>query len=118
MSKKKSTPRKASRKPAPALRGRLTRRQAPEPVAPPPPAEEDRVKARPEDEEPPVDEAADEDEEEAEDDEEAAPAADATRVAAEEDDTSADDTLGVYLRQMGAIPLLNREQELVMAMAL
>lgn len=36
----------------------------------------------------------------------------------DDDDTSADDTLGVYLRQMGAIPLLNRPQEIVMATAL
>ena len=36
----------------------------------------------------------------------------------EHDDTAADDTLGVYLRQMGAIPLLNRVQELSMAIAL
>jgi RNA polymerase primary sigma factor len=35
---------------------------------------------------------------------------------AEEDDTHApDDALGLYLRQMGAIPLLNREQELALA---
>jgi RNA polymerase primary sigma factor len=40
------------------------------------------------------------------------------RTGGDDDDTSADDTLGVYLRQMGAIPLLNRQQELVMAMAL
>lgn len=33
----------------------------------------------------------------------------------EEDGSSPDDALGVYLRQMGAIPLLNRDQELALA---
>jgi RNA polymerase primary sigma factor len=32
-----------------------------------------------------------------------------------EDSSAADDALGLYLRQMGAIPLLNREQELTLA---
>src|SRR5262249_52938827 len=32
-----------------------------------------------------------------------------------EDGHGADDALGLYLRQMGAIPLLNREQELALA---
>src|SRR5207245_39398 len=32
-----------------------------------------------------------------------------------EDSHGADDALGLYLRQMGAIPLLNREQELSLA---
>jgi RNA polymerase primary sigma factor len=37
-------------------------------------------------------------------------------AAAEEEDSNApDDALGLYLRQMGAIPLLNREQELALA---
>jgi len=36
----------------------------------------------------------------------------------EEDEHSPDDALGLYLRQMGAIPLLNRSQELTLAMAL
>src|SRR5215831_3040513 len=36
--------------------------------------------------------------------------------AAEDHDAhAADDALGLYLRQMGAIPLLNREQELALA---
>jgi RNA polymerase primary sigma factor len=42
-----------------------------------------------------------------------------TRAAAEveeaDDNHGADDALGLYLRQMGAIPLLNREQELALA---
>src|SRR3989442_15033847 len=33
----------------------------------------------------------------------------------EEDAHAPDDALGLYLRQMGAIPLLNREQELALA---
>src|SRR5439155_9028264 len=32
-----------------------------------------------------------------------------------EDDSAPDDALGLYLRQMGAIPLLTREQELTLA---
>lgn len=37
-------------------------------------------------------------------------------AAIEDDDTSSpDDALGLYLRQMGAIPLLNRKQELALA---
>ena len=36
-------------------------------------------------------------------------------AAAEEDNHGADDALGLYLRQMGAIPLLNRQQELALA---
>lgn len=35
-----------------------------------------------------------------------------------EEESRADDTLGVYLRQMGAIPLLSREQELELAQRL
>jgi RNA polymerase primary sigma factor len=35
--------------------------------------------------------------------------------ASDEDGHGADDALGLYLRQMGAIPLLNREQELALA---
>lgn len=43
----------------------------------------------------------------------------AERQAKQDDDEgSADDTLGVYLRQMGAIPLLNRAQELSLAIRL
>src|SRR5439155_23362032 len=39
--------------------------------------------------------------------------------AADEDSSqSPDDTLGLYLRQMGAIPLLNRKQELELAQRL
>src|SRR2546425_11885920 len=39
-----------------------------------------------------------------------------TQDAAPEDNAnSPDDALGLYLRQMGAIPLLNREQELKLA---
>src|SRR5579862_8871866 len=34
---------------------------------------------------------------------------------AEENNRGADDSLGLYLRQMGAIPLLNRKQELLLA---
>src|SRR6516164_5166199 len=34
---------------------------------------------------------------------------------AEEETSGPDDALGLYLRQMGAIPLLNREQELALA---
>jgi len=37
------------------------------------------------------------------------------RSRADDDDHGADDALGLYLRQMGAIPLLNREQELTLA---
>src|SRR5262245_52689567 len=62
------------------------------------------------------DEVEDDDDEEEEDIEK--PKNGTARSAEDEDETSADDTLGVYLRQMGAIPLLNREQELVMAKAL
>jgi RNA polymerase primary sigma factor len=36
-------------------------------------------------------------------------------AAAEEGGSGADDALGLYLRQMGAIPLLNRDQELTLA---
>src|SRR5687768_8978150 len=36
----------------------------------------------------------------------------------DEDAHAPDDALGLYLRQMGAIPLLNREQELALAMQL
>src|SRR5689334_16053103 len=51
-----------------------------------------------------------EDAEEAHGDEEAA------RAAAEGEDSHApDDALGLYLRQMGAIPLLSRDQELALA---
>ena len=35
-----------------------------------------------------------------------------------EDSSAADDALGLYLRQMGAIPLLNRDQELALAVRL
>ncbi|MCS7272065.1 MAG: hypothetical protein NZ703_13370, partial [Gemmataceae bacterium] len=35
-----------------------------------------------------------------------------------EEESGADDTIGVYLRQMGAIPLLTREQELELAQRL
>jgi RNA polymerase primary sigma factor len=38
--------------------------------------------------------------------------------AAEEETSGPDDALGLYLRQMGAIPLLNREQELALAVRL
>jgi len=47
---------------------------------------------------------------------------DATPIAPEsnegEEGTGADDALGLYLRQMGAIPLLNRQQELALAQRL
>jgi RNA polymerase primary sigma factor len=46
--------------------------------------------------------------------EEAAP----TTEVVEEDNSGPDDALGLYLRQMGAIPLLNRDQELALAMRL
>jgi RNA polymerase primary sigma factor len=46
--------------------------------------------------------------------EEAAPAAEVI----EEESSGPDDALGLYLRQMGAIPLLSREQELALAMRL
>lgn len=36
-------------------------------------------------------------------------------IAEDTDNHGADDSLGLYLRQMGAIPLLNREQELTLA---
>jgi len=39
----------------------------------------------------------------------------ATDVAEEESSNAPDDALGLYLRQMGAIPLLNRQQELSLA---
>jgi RNA polymerase primary sigma factor len=39
-------------------------------------------------------------------------------VAESEDSSAPDDALGLYLRQMGAIPLLNRQQELALAMRL
>jgi len=38
--------------------------------------------------------------------------------AEDEDAHAPDDALGLYLRQMGAIPLLNRDQELALAMQL
>ena len=57
------------------------------------------------DEEPPADEAEGLDE------------ASAT-AEAEEDPHAPDDALGLYLRQMGAIPLLTREQELALAVRL
>src|SRR5512145_3346731 len=41
--------------------------------------------------------------------------ADATDKEAPADDNGPDDSLGLYLRQMGAIPLLNRDQELALA---
>jgi RNA polymerase primary sigma factor len=65
-----------------------------------------------------VDDLDDDADEDNDDDLEAESSSEKTRLGEEDDDTSADDTLGVYLRQMGAIPLLNREQELVMARAL
>ena len=43
--------------------------------------------------------------------EEGAPAAEGET----EDSHAPDDALGLYLRQMGAIPLLNRDQELALA---
>jgi RNA polymerase primary sigma factor len=46
---------------------------------------------------------------------EAAEAADHAEPGEGEDSHAADDALGLYLRQMGAIPLLNREQELTLA---
>ncbi len=48
-----------------------------------------------------------------ESDEEDAPAA--AEASEGEDSSAPDDALGLYLRQMGAIPLLNREQELALA---
>jgi RNA polymerase primary sigma factor len=45
---------------------------------------------------------------------EAAPA----QEASEEENSGPDDALGLYLRQMGAIPLLSREQELALAVRL
>jgi len=41
-----------------------------------------------------------------------------TEAVEEESSQSPDDTLGLYLRQMGAIPLLNRKQELELAQRL
>ncbi|MBX7105013.1 MAG: sigma-70 family RNA polymerase sigma factor [Gemmataceae bacterium] len=64
------------------------------------------------------DEADDDDDEDEADDDTPVAVIGKARVEEDEDDTSADDTLGVYLRQMGAIPLLNRPQEIVMAVAL
>jgi RNA polymerase primary sigma factor len=43
---------------------------------------------------------------------------DEATAAAEEDPHAPDDALGLYLRQMGAIPLLTREQELALAVRL
>jgi len=58
----------------------------------------------------------DEADEETDLEDEAAPAAEA-EVATEDESSGsgADDALGLYLRQMGAIPLLNREKELALA---
>src|SRR6516164_9783641 len=39
-------------------------------------------------------------------------------TAASDDSLSADDTLGLYLQQMGAVPLLNRKEELDLAQRL
>src|SRR5258708_209511 len=54
-----------------------------------------------------------------EDEAEETAAADETAPAAAEGETedshSPDDALGLYLRQMGAIPLLNRDQEVALA---
>ena len=52
-----------------------------------------------------------EDDEEDEDEEEEA----VVEEVAADDESAPDDALGLYLRQMGAIPLLNREQELALA---
>jgi len=78
------------------------------------------VPAKPVIPQPPVPQVEDEvdDEDDEDDDDIEKPKNGTARHAEDEDETSADDTLGVYLRQMGAIPLLNREQELVMAKAL
>jgi RNA polymerase primary sigma factor len=43
------------------------------------------------------------------------PHTEAEEVVSDESHGGADDALGLYLRQMGAIPLLNREQELTLA---
>jgi RNA polymerase primary sigma factor len=53
------------------------------------------------------------------DEDEASEEAEETAPAAEEhDDHAPDDALGLYLRQMGAIPLLNRDQEIALAQRL
>lgn len=49
------------------------------------------------------------------DDDEASPDDATAEAAVEEGSGAPDDALGLYLRQMGAIPLLNREQELTLA---
>src|SRR6185369_17095115 len=101
MSRRISQKRPAARPALPAHRGRSTppppsARPVPPPLlVPPVPVEE-------------LDEEEDDDEEE----EAEAP------VVAESDDSGVDDALGVYLRQMGAIPLLNRGQELALAIRL
>jgi RNA polymerase primary sigma factor len=61
--------------------------------------------------EPPLVEDLDAEDEDAEDEEEV----EAPAEAEEESHGGADDALGLYLRQMGAIPLLNREKELALA---
>jgi RNA polymerase primary sigma factor len=95
-------PVEATRRPLPPIR------TPDSPAAPPDIDDEDEERAEDREDE-------DEDDEKEADDEDAAE----EKAAAEEhDDTAADDTLGVYLRQMGAIPLLNRVQELSMAIAL
>jgi RNA polymerase primary sigma factor len=73
-----------------------TKRAAPEPV-----------------EEPPLVEDLDADDD-AEEEEREAPV-EVEETVAEDSHGGADDALGLYLRQMGAIPLLNREQELTLA---
>src|SRR5205823_10057597 len=60
----------------------------------------------------PVEELDEDEVEDEDEDEEEAP-----RVV-EADDSGVDDALGVYLRQMGAIPLLNRGKELALAIRL
>jgi RNA polymerase primary sigma factor len=76
----------------------------------PQPAEEAESRAEPA-QEPPLVEDLDADDDV---DEEAEPEA-AAEAEGESHGGGADDALGLYLRQMGAIPLLNREQELALA---
>jgi RNA polymerase primary sigma factor len=78
-------------------------------------AAEERRRAEPVWEEVPAAEVA-EDDDEVDD----APGLDGAPHAADEGEDSAapDDALGLYLRQMGAIPLLSREQELALAVRL
>src|SRR5262249_54333321 len=68
--------------------------------APPPPVEEER----------PLEPEADDDEDEDEDDDE-----EPAEQHEHDEGHGPDDALGLYLREMGAIPLLNRDEELRLA---